>query len=123
MLIETTSDLIRSYSAVTLADGREACEAVLINDNALVISADSIALFRRAGDCTSELSGGFMRSFDFSLNVQLDSPFILDHRAGYVGLSTGAVLLIGLNDVRMYPGKADALRNQNCIGELSLAQD
>jgi len=123
MLIETTSDLIRSYSAVTLTDGREACEAVLINDNALVISADTLALFRRAGDCCNELAGGFLRSLNFSDGVTLEAPFIDEHRAGYVGLTNNAVLLIGLNDVRMYLNKADALRNQNCIGELSLAQD
>jgi len=46
---------------------------------------------------------------------------VLEHRAGYVGLAGGFVLLITLNDVQLFGSKEDALRNRNEIARLSLA--
>ena len=46
---------------------------------------------------------------------------VLEHRAGYVGLAGGFVLLITLDDVQLFGSKEDALRNRNEIARLSLA--
>ncbi|HCG79823.1 MAG TPA: hypothetical protein DE015_11540 [Oceanospirillales bacterium] len=123
MIIENSSDLIRDWKLLTLGDGTPVAEAELVNGNALVISPGSIALFRRPGDCTNPLAGGLVRSEALSEALLLQPPFIEEHRAGFVGLTDGLALLIGLNDVRMYPNRNDALRNQNMICELSLAVD
>ncbi len=123
MIIENSSDLIRDWQLLTLVDGTPVAEAELINGNALVISPGSIALFRRPGDCINPLAGGLVRSEALSEALELQSPFIEEHRAGFVSLTDGLALLIGLNDVRMYPNSNDALRNQNMICELSLAVD
>ena len=123
MIIENSSDRIRDWKLLTLGDGTPVAEAELVNGNALVISPGSIALFRRPGDCTNPLAGGLVRSEALSEALLLQPPFIEEHRAGFVGLTDGLALLIGLNDVRMYPNRNDALRNQNMICELSLAVD
>lgn len=122
MVIESSSDLIRSWHTVILADGRSAAEAELINGNALVISDDGIALFRKPNDCVNPLSGGLIRHAAFPANLPVPvSPFIERHRAGFVGLTGGLALLIGLNELRMYSNPEDALRNRDILLELSLA--
>jgi len=123
MIIENTSDLIRQWTLLTLSDGSPVAEAELVNGNALVISPQAIALFRRPGDCINPLAGGMVRNEAFADGRMLQPPFIEEHRAGFVGLTDGLAMLIGLNDVRMYPSRDDALRNQNMICELSLALD
>ncbi|MEE2749616.1 MAG: hypothetical protein VX474_06540 [Pseudomonadota bacterium] len=122
MVIENSSDLIRQWQAVVLADGQSAAEAELINGNALVISDDGIALFSRPGDCVNPLSGGLIRHASFPDHISPPvAPFIDRHRAGFVGLTGGLALLIGLNDLRMYASANDALRNRDMLLELSLA--
>ena len=101
MIIENTSDLIRQWTLLTLSDGSPVAEA----------------------DCINPLAGGMVRNEAFADGRMLQPPFIEEHRAGFVGLTDGLAMLIGLNDVRMYPSKDDALRNQNMICELSLAVD
>ncbi len=123
MIIENSSDLIRAWKLLTLGDGTPVAEAELVNGNALVISPQSIALFRRPGDCVDPLAGGMVRNEAFTEGLTLLPPFIEEHRAGFVGLTEGMAMLIGLNDVRMYPNRNDALRNQNMICEMSLAVD
>ena len=123
MIIENSSDLIRAWKLLTLGDGNPVAEAELVNGNALVISPQSIALFRRPGDCVDPLAGGMVRNEALTEGLTLLPPFIEEHRAGFVGLTEGMALLIGLNDVRMYANRNDALRNQNMICEMSLAVD
>jgi len=123
MIIENSSDLIRTWQLVTLSDGSEVAEAELVNGAALVISPDTLALFRAPGDCNHPLRGGFLRSTTFDAEQAPEAPFIEEHRAGFVGLTGGGVLLIGLNEVRMYPGRDDALRNRNILCEMSLAPE
>lgn len=124
MLIENSSNLIAAHTVLTLPNGLVVDQAELINGNALVIGADSLSLYRRPNDCLDSLGNGFIRSIafpgDFSLSA---TPIITQHTAGYVGLCQGAALLIGLNDVRLFRSKEDALRNRDEICRLSLADD
>ena len=127
MLIENTSDLIRNISQVTLSNGAQADAASLINDTVLVVAADALALYRTVEQVGDPLGNGLIRSVP--LTDILDEPlpaneagrFIAEHRAGYVGLAGGRVLLITLNDVQMFSSKEDALRNHNELVRLSLA--
>ncbi|WP_300428405.1 hypothetical protein [uncultured Thalassolituus sp.] len=122
MIIQNSSDLIRRHSRVELPSGVCAEEAELINGHALVIGRDSLSLYRRPGDCTDALGKGFIRSAGFPAGHTLpDSGNLLtEHRAGYAGLAGGYVLLIGLNDVRLFFGREDALRNHNELLRLAL---
>ena len=123
MLIEQTSDLIRSHATVTLRSGELAEEIILINDQALLLSSDCMSLYRRASDWQDPLGNGHLRSADISEAYQLrDAPFVLRHKAGFAVLSNGCGLLIGLNDVRLYPDAPSALRCQNEITRLALGE-
>lgn len=128
MLIESTSDLISALQEQQLPSGDWVHEASLMNGNALVVAADTLALFRRPGSCSDSLGNGFIRSVaipaEFHLTPQAGSRacFICEHKAGYVGLTDERVLLITLNDVQLFPSKLSALKNQGEIVRLSLAQ-
>lgn len=127
MLIESTSDLIADLTVRQMPSGIWVQEAALVNGNALVIAADTLALYRRPGSCTDLLGNGFIRSIAIPESSQLQAAenqpgqYIAEHRAGYVGLHDGRVLLITLNDVQMFADKLSALQNKNEIVRLSLA--
>ncbi|MAD44997.1 MAG: hypothetical protein CMI02_00315 [Oceanospirillaceae bacterium] len=122
MLIENTSDLIRQVTSLTLASGIPAEAASLINDTVLVITADTLALYRTLEQVGDPLGNGLIRSVSLDTPLEADDGhFIREHRAGYVGLCDGAVLLITLNDVQLFSSKEDALHNRNERLRLSLA--
>lgn len=122
MIIENNSNLIAEEHAVHLLDGSPAHEAVLINTNALLISSNDLALFRRKGDFLDPLGNGFIRVEQIPSEHHLSgSPLLISHRAGCVNLAGGYVLLIGLNDVRLFASASDALRGQNEILRMSLS--
>ena len=123
MLIENSSDLIQSVQSGRLASGKNADLATLINGQVLVISDDALALFSRVEDVADELGNGLLHSVTIPEAGHLcpqNGSYIQEHKAGYVGLSGGRVLLITLNDVQMFPSKQDALRNANELVRLPL---
>lgn len=122
MLIENSSDLIREVHQGRLASGKAVDLACLVNGQVLAISDDALALFARLDDVADELGNGLIRSVTIPEPFQLSHSdgYLQEHRAGYVGLSDGRVLLITLNDVQMFPSKQDALRNQGEITRIAL---
>lgn len=123
MLIENSSNLIQSVQAGNLSSGERADLAQLINGQVLVISADALAIYSRVEAVADELGNGLLNSVRIPDEQRLtlqDDAFLQEHNAGYVGLSGDKVLLITLNDVQMFPSKADALRNQHEIVRVAL---
>ena len=121
MILQNTSDLIAQVTHQQLPSGIPVDVAQLVNGSALVISADALALYRNADGVGDALGNGLVRSIDLPLTLtQENGAFLQEHKAGYVGLSDGRVLLITLNDVQMFPSKQDALRNQNEVVRLPL---
>ena len=121
MIVGNSSDLITALQHGHLHQHGIAI-ATLINGTALVVAPDSMSLYRSADKVGDELGNGLIASV--KLPVTLSAPdgiLILEHKAGYVGLAEGYVLLITLNDVQLFANKNDALRNQNEIARLSLA--
>lgn len=122
MLIENTSDLIRQVEHRILPSGIAVDIATLINDTALVLASDSLSLYRTAAQAGDPLGNGLIASVALPVSLPLQSGrFLQEHRAGYVGLSGGYVLLITLNDTQLFASKEDALRNRNELARLSLA--
>ena len=109
MILQNTSDLIAQVTHQQLPSGIPVDVAQLVNGSALVISADA-------------LGNGLVRSIDLPLTLtQENGAFLQEHKAGYVGLSGGVVLLITLNDIQVFSSKEDALRNRNELIRMSLA--
>ncbi|MCY0964465.1 hypothetical protein [Parathalassolituus penaei] len=124
MLIENNSNLIRGVFATTLASGASVDVAELVNDRFLAVASESLSLFSTRKAVSDPLGNGLLQRVGIPESDWLlaeDGDFILEHRAGYVGLCSGKVLLIGLNDARLFSGPADALRNRNEIVRIPLA--
>ena len=122
MLLQNTSDLITQVTQETLASGQPVDAALLINGTVLVIGADALALYRTREQISDPLGNGLIRSVALPQPLLPDNGrFLLEHKAGYVGLAGGRVILITLNDVQLFDSKNDALRNQNERGRMSLA--
>ncbi|WP_028294916.1 hypothetical protein [Oceanobacter kriegii] len=115
VLAAGSSDLINTVWDDQLASGTDVTAAELVNGTVLVIGRDAIALYRQKDQLSDALGNGLIRlqPFPEGLRIEGDFPLIRETRAGYVGLADEQVLLIGLNDVRMFANKADALRNAN----------
>jgi len=122
MIIQNSSDLIRHHQPQVLANGTPVHEAELINGHAVIIGHDSLSLYRRPGDCADPLGNGFIRSVSLPDNHRIpqEAPMLQEHRAGFAGLVGGYVLLIGLNDIRLFSSREDALRNRNELVRLAL---
>ena len=122
MLIENTSDLIVRTEQRQLPSGVPVDLAGLQNGTVLAIGADALALYRSFEAVGDALGYGLIASVTLPCTLAAeDGCFVLEHRAGYVGLAGGFVLLITLNDVQLFSSKEDALRNRNEIARLSLA--
>lgn len=122
MLIENTSDLIVRLEQRQLPSGINVDLAALQNGTVLAISADALALYRSFDAVGDALGNGLIASVTLPHTFPAENDrLVLEHRAGYVGLAGGFVLLITLNDVQLFGSKEDALRNRNEIARLSLA--
>ncbi|MCT7358153.1 MAG: hypothetical protein COB09_10405 [Thalassobium sp.] len=122
MLIENTSDLIVRLEQRQLPSGINVDLAALQNGTVLAISADALALYRSFDAVGDALGNGLIASVTLPHTLPAENDrLVLEHRAGYVGLAGGFVLLITLNDVQLFGSKEDALRNRNEIARLSLA--
>ncbi|WP_430460052.1 hypothetical protein ACQUQU_12635 [Thalassolituus sp. LLYu03] len=122
MLLQNTSDLITQVTRESLANGQAVDAAQLINGTVLVIGADALALYRTCEQIADPLGNGLIRSVALPQPLLADDGrFLVEHKAGYVGLAGGRVLLITLNDVQLFDSKNDALRNQNERVRMSLA--
>jgi hypothetical protein len=117
MILSETSLILRHQSLV-LASGVEALALELTNYQVVVLSSDSIALFRNWDGLVSALAGGFIRSV--TLKSEIAPQQVIASKAGFVGLASGMALLIGLNDVRLYSCNEDALYNRNLLALLPL---
>lgn len=122
MVLAGSTDLVTDSWDTTLASGAAVTAAELINGTVLAISRDGLALFRQRASLDDALGNGLIRAESFAEHfcLQGDFPLLKEHRAGYVGLADDRVLLIGLNDVRLFRNKDDALRNANECLRLSL---
>lgn len=124
MLTENNSNLIRDVFTTTLASGACADVAELVNDRFLAVASDSLSLFSSRKAVSDPLGNGLLQRVSIPESdwlVAEEGDFILEHRAGYVGLASGKVLLIGLNDARLFSGPANALRNRDEIVRIPLA--
>ena len=124
MLIENTSNLIKQHQRVQLRNQQWADAAELINGQVLVISVDSLALYRSLDAIHDELGNGCLQAVSIPephhIQAIAEQSLLQEHKAGYVGLCDQQTLLITLNDVQMFANKTDALRNQNEIVRLML---
>lgn len=125
MILESsTSDIIKTIQAESLANQQQVEVIELYNGNAIVLSSNAMAYYKTVAAIQDPLGNGLQAIAEFAPEQQLPvdvTQWIVEYRAGYVGLIEDKVLLITPVAVQLFAHKADALRNQNEIARLDLS--
>jgi hypothetical protein len=123
MLESNQSDIIQSVTPRTL-NNQQMIEVVqLYNGNAIVLSSNALAYYKSADSIEDPLGNGLIAMAELPHTQHFTpahSPWILQFKAGFVGLVNDRVLLITPVAVQLFASKMDALRNQNEIARLDL---
>lgn len=119
MLLEGDSDIIQrcEWSAET---GMQ--YLTFRNGSVLVISENALAFYKSMEAIQDPLGNGLLEMAELTSPILAGkNGFVLEYRAGFVGLENDLALLITPNDIQLFPSKDDALRNQNEVVRLKLA--
>ncbi|GAA3924870.1 hypothetical protein [Litoribacillus peritrichatus] len=123
MIHESNSDIIRSSQQHTLANGQPAESLGFHNGLRLVLSANTLAMFKDLESVEDPLGNGLIASTVLSEAQHLthrQGQFIESYKAGFVRLIDDRALLVTPNHIQLFPCAQDALRNQNEIAKLEL---
>lgn len=121
MINPYSSDVVASHKSMTLRSGEPAQVLTLVNENALLVSRNSLVLYKSVTTVDDALGNGLIDSVSLPeefLLAEKDGEFVTIYQAGFVGLQDDKAILITPNNVRLYPTKADALANKNQIVQL-----
>lgn len=118
MILQGDSDIIQRCE--WLPDSQMQ-QLLFRNGSVLVISSEALAYYKSIEAISDPLGNGLVELVELSSPVHpSENGFVLEYRAGFVGLTDDFVLLITPNDIQLFADKNDALRNQNEIARLQL---
>lgn len=122
-MLLSNADIVQNRRLINLDSG-EAAEALLLNGGpALVLKPDAIALYRSLEALFDPLQSACMAYTELPEGHKLawhQNQIMQEHKAGYIGLHDGRVLLITPNNIRLYHDKHSALHHIEPIAELLL---
>ena len=119
MVNSRSSEIVQNIFVVQLVNGRLAQCCELMNGSILVITTESVGVFRSKQAITDPLNTGFVNSLSLVLPEPKDeAQFILEVASGCISLISGHVLLLLPNQITMFNNKEDALYGKHAIGTL-----
>lgn len=118
MLIENTSDIVKSSTRLTLKNGEPVEALELINSQILVLAENGLSLYKDMASIEDPLANGLLHSASLTgancLQLE-EGRFMQMHRSGLIGLFDEKVILLTPNDIQLFPNRSCALRNQDEI--------
>ena len=123
MLVENSSNIVRSSQLFTLKNGEQVEAIELINSQILVLSENGLSLYKDINSIEDPLANGLLHSANLSSDNYLIAEkghFMQAAQAGLVGLFDDKVILITPNDIQLFPSRHCALRNQDEIARMQL---
>jgi hypothetical protein len=118
MLIENTSDIVKSSTRLTLKNGEPVEALELINSQILVLAENGLSLYKDMASIEDPLANGLLHSASLAdtncLKLE-EGRFMHMHRSGLIGLFDEKVILLTPNDIQLFPNRNCALRNQDEI--------
>ena len=118
MLIENTSDIVKSSHLLTLKNAEQVEALELINSQILVLAKNALSLYKDIASIEDPLANGLLHTASLEeagLLKQEDGRFMQMHRSGLIGLFDDKVILLTPNDIQLFPNRNSALRNQDEI--------
>lgn len=125
MLNENSSNIIKAAEVITLTSGEKVEVLTLINDLVLVLAVQALSVYSTKEKIEDPLGNGLLHSVLLEGDAQLlskDGDFMAMHKAGVIGLNDDKVILVTPNDIQLFADRGDALRNQNELARISLAE-
>jgi hypothetical protein len=114
MLIENSSDVVKSSQLLQLSHGEKVEALELINGQVLLLAENGLSLYKNHEAIEDPLSNGLLHSAALEESFYLkqeDGRFMKMKRSGLVGLFDEKVILLTPNDIQLFPNKISALRN------------
>ena len=118
MLVESTSDIVKSSQLLTLKNAEQVEALELINSQILVFSENALSLYKDIASIEDPLANGLLHTASLEESVRLKQEggrFMAMNRAGLIGLFDEKVILLTPNDIQLFPNRNCALRNQDEI--------
>jgi hypothetical protein len=118
MLVENTSDIVKSSKLLTLKNGEQVEALELINSQILVLAENALSLYKDITSIEDPLANGLLHTASLNEAVRLkkeDGRFMQMNRSGLIGLFDEKVILLTPNDIQFFPNRNCALRNQDEI--------
>lgn len=123
MSIYGTSDIIKDVSCFQLVNS-EKVQVLEFHDGMLLILAkDAIALYKSRSSFEDPMTDGSLGYVKLASEHHLkwtDDSIIEEYKSGYICLKDQRVILITPNAIQLFPGKHEALRNQQCLAHIIL---
>jgi hypothetical protein len=123
MSISGTSDIIKDVISLQL-ENTEKVQALVFRDGQLLILAtQAIALHKSRASFEDPLADSCLGYAELGPEHHLnwiDDSIIQEYQSGYVGLRDQRVILITPNAIQLFPGKKEALHNQQRIAQIIL---
>ncbi len=124
MILSGSSDIVVKCEYFETGKHQGCQWLTFANGLVLVINRDFLALYKNESSIADELGNGLNVLVDLPSENQLkltEQGLVREFRAGFVGLMDDKVILITPNDIQLFRGKQDALKNKDEITRLKLA--
>jgi hypothetical protein len=123
MSISGTSDIIKNVSSLQL-NNAEKVQALEFHDGKfLILAKDAIALHKSRASFEDPLTDGSLGYTELAPEHHLKwicDNIVEEYKSGYICLRDQRVILITPNAIQLFPGKYEALRNQQCLAQIIL---
>lgn len=123
MIHQHSSNIIQAHAEISLQNGDYAEILSFHNDLTLVLSEQTLAMFKDRHSVNDPLGNGLISTVQLEPEDQLkivEGKIVKNYQSGFVGLMDGRALLVTPNVIQLFPSANDALRNQNELARLTL---
>ena len=118
-----TSDIIKNVTSFQFKNAEKVQVLEFHDGKALILAKDAIALHKTRVSFEDPLADGCLGYVDLAPEHYLnwmDGSIIEEYTSGYICLKDQRGILITPNAIQLFPGKQEALRNQQCLAKLIL---
>jgi len=122
MSISGTSDIIKGFTSFQLENTERVQVLDFRDGRILILAKQAIALHKSRVSFEDPLADSCLGYAELGPEHHLNwihDSIIEEYKSGYVGLRDQRVILITPNAIQLFPGKKEALHNQQRIAQIS----
>ena len=123
MSIYGTSDIIKNVTAFQLENAQKVQVLEFHDGKLLILAKDAMALHKTRTSFEDPLTDSCLGYADLAPEhhlIWMDGSMIEEYKSGYICLKDQRGILITPNAIQLFPGKQEALHNQQSIAKIVL---